>query len=122
MAMNKKIILFSFVLFFSALCTSLFVLKGELQSSSASIAKNKFSQKYDHHNPDQGYTLSDNQDEHDLDDLEKVKFDYTIPVQQCLQFFFESYSFEAPQIAVLHPVFTTTPRYILYHSLQINFC
>ncbi|WP_157676786.1 hypothetical protein [Chryseobacterium sp. T16E-39] len=120
--MNKKIILFSFVLFFFALCTSLFVFKGEVQSYSAAVSKNKLSQKYDHQNPEQGYTLSDNMDEPDLDDVEKVKFDYTVPVQQCLQFFFESYYYQAPQIAALHPVVTTTPRYILYHSLQINFC
>ncbi|MBK1897404.1 hypothetical protein [Chryseobacterium paridis] len=120
--MNKKIVLFSFVVFFTTLCAFFYGYRGEIQSSSESIAKNNLSQKYDHHNSDQGYTLSDNQEEPDLDDIEKVKFDYSVIVQQWISLFFGTDFHETESLAIHDPVFTTTPRYILYHSLQIDFC
>lgn len=120
--MNKKIVLFSFVVFFTALCTCFYGYRGEIQSSSNTISKNKISQKSDHQTPDEGYALLDNQDEPDLNDLEKVKFDYSAIVQQCINLFFGTYSYETKSLVVHEPVYITTPRYILYHSLQIDIC
>lgn len=120
--MNKKIVLFSFVLFFTALCTYFYGYRGEIQSSSNAISKNKISQKSDHQTPDEGYALLDNQDEPDLNDLEKVKFDYSVIVQQWICLVFGTYSYETKSLAIHDPVYITTPRYILYHSLQIDIC
>lgn len=122
MDMSKKIVLFSFVFFFTALCTCFYGYRAEIQSSSKAISKNKISQKSDHQNPDEGYTLLDNHDEPDLNDPEKVKFDYSAIVQQWINLFFGSYANETKALVIHDPVYTTTPRYILYHSLQIDLC
>jgi hypothetical protein len=120
--MKNKIVLFSFLLFFTALCAGLYTHKNNnSQSGSESLTANKLLQKSDHQNQTELYTISDIQDNSDSDseDLEKVKFDYSVIVQEYISYFFITYSFHAQPLAVHNHNYTTTPRYILYHALQI---
>ncbi|MDH6250388.1 hypothetical protein M2347_000115 [Chryseobacterium sp. H1D6B] len=120
--MKNKIVLFSFLLFFTALCAGLYTHKNNnFQPGSESLTKNKLLQKSDRQSQTELYTLSEIQDNSDSDseDLEKVKFDYSVIVQEYISYFFNTYSFHVQPLAVHNYNYTTTPRYILYHALQI---
>ncbi|AZA77359.1 hypothetical protein EG347_07480 [Chryseobacterium sp. G0186] len=121
--MKKRVLFFSFVLFFSALCTGLFVHKGKTQSYSDVLSKiHLLQQKSDQQTQPEIYSVSDAQDAQDSNDWEKVKFDYLILAQQWLNYFFAGYSYNTHVAAVQNGVYITAPRYILYHALQIAGC
>lgn len=117
--MKKKLILFSFVLFFATLCAGFLVQKGQNNSSQDTALKNHFLQKSDSSGQTELYNVSEIQDLSDYNDLEKVKFDYSVLGEQWLSYFFASSSFQKPVAAVQNRIYITAPRYILYHSLQI---
>lgn len=110
------------MLFFATVCAGLFAQKKHtVQVFSESVSKNIHLQKLDQQNPIEMDTLSAIQDDSDSDsdDLEKVKFDYSVIVQEYISYFFNTYSFHVQPLAVHNYNYTTTPRYILYHALQI---
>ncbi|MDR2238259.1 MAG: hypothetical protein LBE92_19205 [Chryseobacterium sp.] len=121
--MKKRVLFFSFVLFFSALCAGLFAHKGKVQPCSEALSKiHLLQQKSDQQTQPEIYSVSDVQDSQDSEDLEKVKLDYSIVAQQWLDFFFNRYTYNTKVAAVQNRVYITAPRYILYHSLQIAGC
>ncbi|AZA84645.1 hypothetical protein C1637_07355 [Chryseobacterium lactis] len=121
--MKKRVIFFSFVLFFSALCASLFAHKWKAQPYSDVLSKiHLLQQKSDEQSQPEMYSFSDAQDLQDSDDWEKVKFDYSILAQQWFHYFFAANSYSTPVAAVQNRIYITAPRYILYHSLQIAGC
>lgn len=121
--MKNKIVLVSFMLFFTALCAGLFAhTKNISQSRSENISKNKVFQKLDQQNQTEIYSVSDIQDEVDANDVEKVQFDYSAIVRVYVNYFFTTYSSYIQPVAVEEQHAITTPRYILYHSLQIAVC
>lgn len=121
--MKKRVIFFSFVLFFSALCVGLLTHTGKTKSYSDLLSKiHLLQQKSDQQTQPEMYSFSDAQDVQDSNDWEKVKFDYSILAQQWLNYFFAKYTFNTPVAAVQNRVYITAPRYILYHSLQIAGC
>lgn len=121
--MKKRVVFFSFILFFLTLCTSHFVHKAKTQPYSDLLSKiHLLQQKSDEHSQPEIYSFSDAQDIQDSNDWEKVKFDYSILAQQWLHYFFAKYTFTAPVAAVQNRIYITAPRYILYHSLQIAGC
>jgi hypothetical protein len=119
--MKTRILLFSFVLFFSALCAGLFAGNGKTQSFHDASSKSYLFKHADQQGQPEIYNVSD-QDAPDSGDSEKVKFDYSVITQQWLNFFFSDYSYNTKAAAVQDCVYITTPRYILYHSLQIAHC
>ncbi|AZA90333.1 Uncharacterised protein [Chryseobacterium nakagawai] len=121
--MKKRVIFFSFVLFFSALCVGIFTHTGKTKSYADVLSKiNLLQQKSDQQTQPEIYSFSDAQDVQDSNDWEKVKFDYSILAQQWINYFFAKYTFETPVAAIQNRVYITAPRYILYHSLQIAGC
>ncbi|UIR55791.1 hypothetical protein LZQ00_16180 [Sphingobacterium sp. SRCM116780] len=118
--MKNKIVLFFFLLFSTALCAGLYA---HINNSSSSLSKeptkNKHLQKLDHQSQTELYSLSDVQDDLDSDDLEKVKFDYAIGVREYISCFFETSFLHTQPLAVPNYNYTSIPRYILYHALQI---
>ncbi|WP_284462735.1 hypothetical protein [Chryseobacterium sp.] len=121
--MKKRVIFFSFVLFFSALCVSLFAHKGKTQPYSDVLSKiHLLQQKSDQQTQPEIYSFSDAQDAQDSNDWEKVKFDYSILAEQWLNYFFADYSYNTQVAAVQGGTYITAPRYILYHALQIAGC
>ncbi|AKK71408.1 hypothetical protein HX13_05450 [Chryseobacterium sp. P1-3] len=121
--MKKRVLFFSFVIFFSALCTGLFVHKVKAQPYSDLLSKiHLLQQKSDQQTQPEIYSFSDGQDVQDSNDWEKVKFDYSILAQQWLNYFFAKYTFNTPVAVVQNRIYITAPRYILYHALQIAGC
>ncbi|WP_126651738.1 hypothetical protein [Chryseobacterium aureum] len=121
--MKKRVLFFSFVLFFSALCAGLFAHKGKVQPYSDVLSKiHLLQQKSDQQTQPEIYSFSDAQDVQDFNDWEKVKFDYSILAQQWLSCFFADYTYSTRVAAVQNRTYITAPRYILYHSLQIAGC
>lgn len=121
--MKKRVIFFSFVLFFSALCVGLFTHTGKAKSYSDLLSKIQLlQQKSDQQTQPEIYSFSDAQDVQDGNDWEKIKFDYSILAEQWLNYFFAGYSYNTKVAAVQTGVYITAPRYILYHSLQIAGC
>lgn len=121
--MKKRVIFFSFVLFFSALCAGLLAHKGKTESYSDLLSKiYLLQQKSDQQTQPEIYSFSDAQDVQDSNDWEKVKFDYSILAQEWLNYFFVKYTFNTLVAAVKNRIYLTEPRYILYHALQIAGC
>ncbi|UHO39461.1 hypothetical protein H5J24_05010 [Chryseobacterium capnotolerans] len=121
--MKKRVIFFSFVLFFSALCAGLLAHKGKTEPYADLLSKiHLLQQKSDQQTQPEIYSFSDAQDVQDSNDWEKVKFDYSILAQQWLHYFFAKYTFNTSVAAVQNRVYITAPRYILYHALQIAGC
>lgn len=120
--MKKRILLFSFIMFFAALCTGLFADQGKTQSYADASSKAHILKQSDNQTQADIYDLSDDQDTQDSEDPEKVKFDYSIITQQWLNFFFNGYTYNTKVAAVQNRVYITAPRYILYQSLQIAGC
>lgn len=120
--MKKKLILFSFVLFFATLCAGFMVQKGQNNASHNITLKDHFLQKSDNGGQTEIYSVSEIQDLSDCNDLEKVKFDYSILGQTWLSYFFAESLSHKPVAAVQNRIYITEPRYILYHSLQIAGC
>lgn len=121
--MKKRVLFFSFVIFFSALCAGLFAHKGKTQSYSDILSKiHLLQQKSDQQTQPEIYSFSDAQDVQDSNDWEKVKFDYSILAQQWFHYFFADYTYNTRVAAVQNRIYITAPRYILYHSLQIAGC
>ncbi|MGG5208270.1 hypothetical protein ACQWU4_04925 [Chryseobacterium sp. MIQD13] len=120
--MKNRILLFSFVMFFTALCAGFFAGNGKAQSYLGDSSKIHFFKHVDQQGQPEIYNVSDDQDAQDSGDFEKVKFDYAVITQQWLNFFFTDYSYNTQTVAVQSCVYITAPRYILYHSLQIAGC
>ena len=121
--MKKRVLFFSFVIFFSALCVGFLTHKGKTQSYSDILSKiHLLQQKSDQQTQPEMYSFSDVQDAQDSNDWEKVKFDYSVLAQQWLHYFFAGYSSNTQVAAVQNRIYITEPRYILYHSLQIAGC
>ncbi|MBL3548938.1 putative membrane protein YvbJ [Chryseobacterium rhizosphaerae] len=121
--MKKRVVFFSFLLFFAALCAGLFAHKGKTQAYSDILSKiHLLQQKSDQQTQPEIYSFSDAQDLQDSNDWEKVKFDYSILAQQWFQYFFAEYTYNNQVAAVQNRIYITAPRYILYHSLQIAGC
>lgn len=121
--MKKRVIFFSFVLFFLTLCVGHFTYKAKTQPYSDLLSKiHLLQQKSDEQSQPEIYSFSDTQDVQDSDDWEKVKYDYSILSQQWLHYFFTKYTFNTPVAAVQNRIYITAPRYILYHSLQVAGC
>lgn len=120
--MKTRVLLFSFVMFFSALCAGLFAGNGKTQSYLDASSKIHIVKHADQQGQPEIYSVSDDQDAQDANDVEKVKFDYSIITQQWLNFFFSGYSYETKAVAIQNRVYITAPRYILYHALQIAGC
>ncbi|MDQ1805053.1 hypothetical protein RAH57_13725 [Chryseobacterium sp. CKR4-1] len=120
--MKKKLILFSFVLFFVTFCAGFLVQKGQGKSSHDDTLKSHFLQKSDSSGQTEIYSVSEIQDLSDFNDLEKVKFDFSILGQTWLSYFFAASLSHKPVAAVQNLIYITEPRYILYHSLQIAGC
>ncbi|MBP2616569.1 helix-turn-helix domain-containing protein [Chryseobacterium jejuense] len=79
-------------MFFSALCAGLLAHKGKTQSYSDLLSKiHLLQQKSDQQTQPEIYSFSDVQDVQDSNGWEKVKFDYSVLVQQRLHFFFAAY-------------------------------
>ena len=123
MVMKKRFFLFSLILFFAAFCTSILVQKEQNNKLSHDQSlKNHFLQKSDNNGQLEIYSLSDNQDNSDFTDFEKIKFDFCILEQDWLMYFFAQSYVHKPIAAVQNRIFISAPRYILYHSLQIAGC
>jgi hypothetical protein len=122
MGMKKKLILFSFVLFFSTLCASFLAQKGQGKPFHDDTLKKYFLQESDNGGQTEIYIVSEIQDLSDCNDLEKVKFDNSILGQTWLSCFFAESLLHKPVAAVQNRIYITEPRYILYHSLQIAGC
>ncbi|WP_076446101.1 hypothetical protein [Chryseobacterium sp. RU37D] len=120
--MKKRFLLFSFVLFFATLCAGLLAHEGKSSSYQDVSFKEHFLQKSNHQDPSEVYAVSDLSDIQDSNDLEKVKFDYSVLEQEWLKHFFAGFSFKASVTAIQSHVHISTPRYILYHSLQVAGC
>ncbi|WP_326984580.1 hypothetical protein VUJ46_08630 [Chryseobacterium sp. MYb264] len=120
--MKKRFLLFSLVLFFATLCVSFLTQKGHSNSYPDSSLKNHFLQKSDNNGQTEIYSISEIQESPDGDDVEKVKFDYSILGQIWLSYFFAESLFHKPVAAVQNRTYISAPRYILYHSLQIAGC
>ncbi|SDJ17108.1 hypothetical protein [Chryseobacterium jejuense] len=121
--MKKRVIFFSFVLFFSALCAGLLAHKGKTEPYSDLLSKiHLLQQKSDQQTQPEIYSFSDAQDVQDTNDWEKVKFDYSVLTQQWLYYFFGGYTYNTRVAAVQNRIYITAPRYILYHALQIAGC
>jgi len=121
--MKKRVLFFSFVIFFSALCAGLFAHKGKAEPYSDILSKiHLLQQKSDQQTHPEMYSFSDVQDVQDSNDWEKVKFDYSVLAQQWLYYFFVGYTYSTKVAAVQNRIYITAPRYILYHSLQIAGC
>ncbi|WP_313004069.1 hypothetical protein [Chryseobacterium gleum] len=121
--MKKRVLFFSFVIFFSTLCAGLFAHKGKAQPYSDILSKiHLLQQKSDQQTHPEMYSFSDVQDVQDSNDWEKVKFDYSVLAQQWLYYFFAGYTYSTKVAAVQNRIYITAPRYILYHSLQIAGC
>ncbi len=121
--MKKRVLFFSFVIFFSALCAGLFAHKGKTPSYSDILSNiHLLQQKSDQQTQPEMYSFSDVQDVQDSNDWEKVKFDYSVLAQQWLYYFFADYTFNTQVAAVQNRIYIAAPRYILYHSLQIAGC
>ncbi|WP_027380584.1 hypothetical protein [Chryseobacterium daeguense] len=118
--MKKKFFSFSFALILLTLCAGLFAHEAKINSYQNTSSENGFQQK-SHHSPEV-FAVSDLQDVQDCNDLEKIKFDYSVLEQQWLDFFFAESGFSMPTASVQNLVFISAPRYILYHSLQIAGC
>lgn len=120
--MKKRVLFFSFLIFFSALCAGL-AHKGKTQSYSDILSKiHLLQQKSDQQTQPEIYNFSDVQDVQDSNDWEKVKFDYSILAQQWLHYFFAGYTYNTRVAAIQSRTYITAPRYILYHCLQIAGC
>lgn len=119
--MKTRILLFSFVVFFSALCAGFFAGKGKTQSFPDTFSKSYLAKHADQQGQPEIYSVSD-QDAQDTGNPEKVKFDYSVITQQWLSFFFSDYSYRTTVVPVQNCVYIPAPRYILYHSLQIAHC
>lgn len=118
--MKKRVLFFSFVLFFSALCVGFLTHTGKTKSYSDLLSKiHLLQQKSDQQTQPEIYSFSDAQD---ANDWEKIKFDYSILAEQWLNYFFAGYSYNTKVASVQTGVYITAPRYILYHSLQIARC
>lgn len=120
--MKNRILLFFFAMFFTALCAGFFAGKGKTQSYFGDDSKTQIFKHVDQQGQPEIYNVSDDQNPQDSGDFEKVKFDYATTAQQWLNFFFASYSCNTPITAVQNRIHITSPRYILYHSLQIAGC
>lgn len=120
--MKKRFLLFSFVLFFATLCAGLLAHKTEVNSYPDTSLKNNFQQQSNHQSHPEIYNISDLQDSQDANDVEKIKFDYSVVEQEWLSYFFSDCSFNIPVAAVQNRIYISAPRYILYHSLQIAGC
>lgn len=105
MGMKKKLILFSFVLFFSTLCASFLAQKGQGKPFHDDTLKKYFLQESDNGGQTEIYIVSEIQDLSDCNDL-----------------FFAESLLHKPVAAVQNRIYITEPRYILYHSLQIAGC
>ncbi|PWW17225.1 MULTISPECIES: hypothetical protein [unclassified Chryseobacterium] len=114
------------MIFFSALCAGLFAHKGKTQPYSHILSKiHLLQQKSDQQTQPELYSFSDVQDVQDVqdsNDWEKVKFDYSILAQHWLHYFFAGYTYNTQVAAVQNRVYITSPRYILYHCLQVAGC
>lgn len=119
MDMKKKIVMFSLVLFFTTLCASLFAHTGNIKSIFDHSSKHEISQQSNNQTQSEVYAFSDIQDETDFDDLDKVKFDYSIIAQSYISYFFKTYSFYTQPTSTQNCIYFAVPRYILYHSLQV---
>ncbi|RNA61935.1 hypothetical protein D1631_08305 [Chryseobacterium nematophagum] len=120
--MKKKILLFSVVLFCTILCASFGVYKKDSIDSSQPSLKDHFSQKTNKNIQSEISNVFFIDDLSDVNDVEKVKFDYSILGQQWLDYFFENFSFNTPIFTLSSHVHLLAPRYILYHSFKIADC
>jgi len=119
--MKTRILLFSFVLFFSALCAGFFAGKGKAQSIPDTFSKSYLAKHADQQGQPEIYSVSD-QDAQDSGNPEKIKFDYSVITRQWMNFFFPDYPHNTKAAPVQNFAYITAPRYILYHSLQIAHC
>nr|WP_315034262.1 hypothetical protein [uncultured Chryseobacterium sp.] len=121
--MKKRVIFFSFIVFFSVLCAGIFAHKEKDKPYSELLSKvHLLQQKSDQQTQSEMYSFSDAQDVQDTNDWEKVKFDYSILAQEWLHYFFAGYTYNTRVAAIQNRIYITAPRYILYHALQIAGC
>lgn len=123
--MKKVIVLLLSVCFFTTLCAGVLAhtwKSNPFSASSTASVKTDFSQKSDNSKQPSLSLFSEDQDTQDYNDLEKVKFDYSVLTQEWLHFFFSDSSGMTKVEPVQSRVYILAPRYILYHSLQIAGC
>ncbi|QOW09052.1 hypothetical protein Q73A0000_01160 [Kaistella flava (ex Peng et al. 2021)] len=122
MRLNKRYFLFTFLLFFTALCAGMQAHHNDnVQSFSENISRNSTVQNLDYQSPTGFYVQENTTDDSDSDceELEIAKFGFSAIIQKYKDSFLRIYFCNTQPIAVHNHNYTAMPRYILYHALKI---